>query len=65
MSKSGVSFCTLAWSGGVLTNMVVQQSSKMTGPWTNAPVTPVLIGNFYQVQVTPAGTMQFFRLSLQ
>jgi hypothetical protein len=65
MASSGVNLCTLTWSGGVLTNMIVQQSSRLTGPWTNAPVTPALIGNSYQVQVTPIGTAQFFRLSSQ
>jgi len=61
----GGGFCTLAWSGGILTNMVLQQSTVPTGPWTNAAVTPALIGNNYQVQVTPVGDTLFFRLSMQ
>jgi hypothetical protein len=64
IANPGGGFCTLSWSGGILTNMVVQQSTSLTGPWTTAPVTPALVGNNYQVQVTPAGGTQFFRLTM-
>ncbi len=56
---------TLSWSGGVLTNMVLQQSSNLTGPWINVGTTPTLVGNNYQVLIPPAGGTQFFRLSSQ
>jgi hypothetical protein len=54
---------TLSWSGGVLTNMVLQQSSSLAGPWANVGTTPALVGNNYQVVTTPAGGTQFFRLT--
>ena len=55
--------CTLSWSGGVLTNMVLQQSSSLTGPWVNVGITPALVATQYQVVVTPTGSPKFFRLS--
>jgi hypothetical protein len=55
--------CTLNWSGGVLTNMVLQQSSSLTGPWVNVGITPALVATQYQVVVTPTGSPKFFRLS--
>ncbi len=43
---------TLAWADG---SFVLQQSDKVTGPWTNAPVSsPVFI--------SPTNSQQFFRL---
>jgi hypothetical protein len=60
--NSGGGNSTLSWSGGVLTNMVLQQSSSLSGPWANVSPTPTLVGNNYQVVVTPAGSTKFFRL---
>jgi hypothetical protein len=65
IANSAGGVCTLAWSGGVLTNMVLQQSSTPTGPWTNSIATPTLVGPNYQVVVAPIGGAQFFRLFSQ
>jgi hypothetical protein len=54
---------TIAWSGGTLTNMVLQSSSQVNGPWANTGATPGIVGNNYQVTITPAGGAQFFRLA--
>jgi len=55
---------TLSWSGGVLTNAVLQASSSLSGPWTDVATPPNLVGSQYQVVVTSAGGAQFFRLAL-
>ena len=60
---SGAGNLTLAWSGGVLTNMVLQQSSSLTGPWQTSAATPTLVGANYQVPVSSASGTQFFRLA--
>ena len=57
--------CTLSWSGGVLTNQVLQASSSLGGPWANVSTIPVLVGNQYQVVITSGGGSQFFRLVSQ
>lgn len=54
---------TLNWSSGVATNLVLQQSSSLTGPWANVSGTPALVGGQYQMVVTPTISKQFFRLS--
>ena len=53
----------LSWSGGVLTNMVLQQSTQLTGPWTNSAATPTLHDDNNQVGITPANGMLFYRLA--
>ena len=63
IANPGGGTCTLSWSGGVLTNMVLQQSSSLTGPWANVGITPALVATQYQVVVTPSGSTKFFRLS--
>jgi hypothetical protein len=58
----------IGWPGStVTTNFVLQQSSVISGPWTNAvasPTTPTLENDRYQVTVSPAGNAQFYRLVL-
>lgn len=61
--KSGASSYTLSWPGGAATNLVLQQSSSLTGPWVNVSATPVLVGSQYQVMTTSTSDTQFFRLS--
>jgi hypothetical protein len=63
--NSGGGSYTLSWSGAAATNLVLQQSSSLTGPWTNVSATPVLVGNQYQVTTTSTEDIQFFRLSSQ
>src|SRR5665213_1973249 len=61
ISVSGNS-ATLNWSSGVSTNLVLKQSSSLTGPWAVVG-TPALVGGQYQIVVTPTNSMQFFILS--
>jgi len=65
VANAGGGNFTLSWSGGVLTNMFLQQSSYVNGPWTNVLVTPALVGDNYQVVVTSASGTLYFRLSAQ
>lgn len=64
IAGSGAGSCTLSWSAGVLTNMVLEESSSLTGPWSNVGTVPSLVGNSYQVPVPATGASEFFRLTM-
>jgi len=64
IASTSATTSTLSWSGGVLTNAVLQASSSLSGPWADVATPPTLVGSQYQVVVTSAGGEQFFRLVL-
>jgi hypothetical protein len=55
----------ISWNAPtVSTNFVLQQSSVVSGPWSNVTTAPIIVSNQNQVSVSPAGSAQFYRLVL-
>lgn len=56
----------LSWPAPtVSTNFLIQQSSALTGPWSNSATPPAVVGNQEQISVSPTNKTQFYRLILQ
>src|ERR1051326_1674608 len=63
VTRSG-SNILLTWPVSVSTLFVLQQSSSVTGPWSNVGITPTIVNGQNQVSVPNSGA-EFYRLMLQ
>jgi hypothetical protein len=63
-AKNGTNL-VLSWPVSVATFFKLQQSSAVTGPYTNVVTQPVVVGLQNQVTVPATGAGQFYRLDLQ
>ncbi|HUD48921.1 MAG TPA: L-type lectin-domain containing protein [Candidatus Baltobacteraceae bacterium] len=52
----------IAWPSTTASSYVLQQSSRLAGPWANVTTTPTQANGNYQVSVTATAGAQFFRL---
>jgi hypothetical protein len=64
-SSGAAGAVVVSWPVSVSTQLTLQESASVTGPWTNVATTPQVVDGENQVTV-PGGTgTSFFRLSLQ
>jgi hypothetical protein len=54
----------ISWPATVSSSLALQQSSALTGTWSNVATSPTVVNGQYQVAVTPSGAAQFYRLIL-